>query len=86
VKKTRIQPQLSIVSVSAISTLLGGGFLVCGYVALLVGLRLYGPVGIAPGMLPGGLMALVLNVRDHWSATIPEPSFYPNQHLLVGVR
>jgi hypothetical protein len=67
VKKSRIQRRLSIVSAYAISTLLGGAFLVCGFVALLLGRRLYGPVERVPGGVLAGLGMPVLNRRDRWS-------------------
>jgi hypothetical protein len=62
---------MTILSVYAISTFLGGGLIVGGLVALLIGLRLYGPVGLIPGALLGGLGMLVLNRRDRWSGHHP---------------
>jgi hypothetical protein len=71
VKKTRLRRQMSILSVYAISTLLGGGLIAGGFIALLIGLRLYGPVGLVPGALLMGLGVLVLNRRDRWSGHHP---------------
>jgi hypothetical protein len=70
-KKTRLRRQMAILSAYAISTLLGGGLLVGGFVALLIGLRLYGPVGLVPGAVLAGLGMLVLNRRDRWSGHHP---------------
>jgi hypothetical protein len=71
VKKTRLQRQANILSAYAISTLLGGGLIVGGFVALLIGLRLYGSVGLIPGAVLAGLGILVLNRRDRWSGHHP---------------
>lgn len=70
-EKTGLRRQATILSVYAISTLLGGGLIVGGFVALLVGLRLYGPVGLIPGALLAGLGILLLNQRDRWSGHHP---------------
>jgi hypothetical protein len=64
VKKTRLRRQMTILSAYAISTLVGGGLIVGGFVTLLIGLRLYGPVGLVPSALLAGLGMLVLNQRD----------------------
>ncbi len=70
-KKTRIRRQMTILSAYAISTLVGGGLIVCGFIGMLAGLRLYGPVSLVPSAILAGLGMLVLNRRDRWSGHHP---------------
>jgi NhaP-type Na+/H+ or K+/H+ antiporter len=70
-KRTRVRRQMTIITTYAISTVLGGALITGGLVAALVGLRLYGALGLLPGLLLGGTGLLLLNARDRWSGHHP---------------
>jgi hypothetical protein len=62
---------VGIITTYALSTVLGGALITAGFVAALVGLRLYGVLGLLAGLLLGGVGVLLLNARDRWSGHHP---------------
>ena len=70
-KRTHLRRGVSIITTYALSTVLGGALITAGFVAALVGFRLYGLLGLLAGLLLGGVGVLLLNARDRWSGHHP---------------
>jgi hypothetical protein len=70
-KRTHLRRGVSVIMTYALSTVLGGALITAGLVAALVGQRLYGALGLLPGVLLGGAGLLLLNARDRWSGHHP---------------
>jgi hypothetical protein len=69
--KTHTRRRVSIITTYAVRSVLGGALITAGFVAALMGLRLYGLLGLLAGLLLGGVGLLLHNARDRWSGHHP---------------
>ena len=70
-KRTHLRRGVSIITTYALSTVWVAAWCAAGFVAALVGFRLYGLLGLLAGLLLGSVGVLLLNARDRWSGHHP---------------